>query len=143
MEDNSPSVHFISRYDFSLQHSSVDDAVHLLMLLGPRAMMAKADLISAFHMIPVHFQDWELLGMRWQGAFYHETCLSFGLCSTPFPSTLMCCSGFSPTITVSPVSSTISMIPFWLDLQIPHGAPSTLTNFHMKIPGSSCGDGQG
>ena len=79
-----PCILFISRDDFFLQYSSVDDAVRLLMSLGPRGIMAKADLKSTFRMIPVRPQDWELLGMRWQGAFYYDTCLPFGLCSAPF-----------------------------------------------------------
>ena len=75
---------FISKESFSLQYSSVDDAVRFLVSLGPGARMAKADLKSAFRMVPVRPQDWELLGMRWQGAYYFDTCLPFGLRSAPF-----------------------------------------------------------
>ena len=34
-------------------------------------------------MISVHCMDWDLLGMHWWGQYYVETCLPFGLCSTP------------------------------------------------------------
>ena len=74
----------ISRESFSLQYSSVDDAVQFLVSLGPGTRMAKADLKSAFSMIPVLPQDWELLYMQWQGAYYFDTCLPFGLRSAPF-----------------------------------------------------------
>ena len=37
----------------------------------------------SFRMIPVRCQDWELLGMQWQGQFYYNTCLPFGLRSAP------------------------------------------------------------
>ena len=46
--------------------------------------MAKVDLKSAFRMIPVRKEDWELLGMEWNGHFYFDKCLPFGLRSAPF-----------------------------------------------------------
>ena len=75
---------FIPKEAFSLHYSSVDDAVRILITMGPAALMAKADLKSAFRMIPVRPHDWELLGMQWNGAFYFDTCLPFGLRSAPY-----------------------------------------------------------
>ena len=75
---------FISKESFSLRYSSVDDAVRFLITLDTGARMAKADLKSAFHMVPVRPKDWELLGMQWQGAYYFDTCLPFGLRSAPY-----------------------------------------------------------
>ena len=49
--------------------------------------MAKVDLKSAFRMVPVRRQDWELLGMKWKEAYYIDTCLPFGLRSAPYLST--------------------------------------------------------
>ena len=46
--------------------------------------MAKVDLKSAFRMVPVRSQDWELLGMYWQGNYYFNTCLPFGLRFAPY-----------------------------------------------------------
>ena len=74
---------FIPKEAFSLHYSSMDDAVRILITMGPVALMAKADLKSAFRMIPIRPQDWELLGMQWNGAFYFDTCLPFGLRSAP------------------------------------------------------------
>ena len=74
----------IAKEEFSLQYSSVDDAVRILLALGPGALMAKVDLKSAFRMVPVHPADWELLGMHWRGSYYFDTCLPFGLRSAPF-----------------------------------------------------------
>lgn len=48
--------------EFSLHYNSVDNAVAILLHLGKEALMAKIDLKSAFHMIPVHCADWDLLG---------------------------------------------------------------------------------
>lgn len=75
---------YIPRDQFSLQYASVDDAIQLVLRHGPGALMAKVDLQSAFRMVPVRRQDWELLGFKWQGAYYVDTCLPFGLRSAPF-----------------------------------------------------------
>ena len=52
----------ISKEQYSLQYSSVDDAVKILTALGKGALMAKVDLKSAFRVVPVHSTDWDLLG---------------------------------------------------------------------------------
>ena len=46
--------------------------------------MAKLDLKHAFHLCPVSPSDWDLLGMHWQGKFYVDLRLPFGLRSSPF-----------------------------------------------------------
>ncbi len=74
----------ISRDDFSLTYSSVDDAVRIVMRLGKGARMAKTDLQSAFRMVPVHPDDWDRLGIFWQGRYFVDTRLPFGLRSAPF-----------------------------------------------------------
>ena len=74
----------ISKDQFSLRYSSLDDAVTLLHQAGPGALMAKIDLKSAFRMIPVRRQDWELLGMQWGDQLYIDKCLPFGLRSAPY-----------------------------------------------------------
>ena len=75
---------YISKENFSLHYTSVDDAIHMLSALGKGALMAKVDLKSAFRMVPVRRQDWELLGMKWKEAYYIDTCLPFGLRSAPY-----------------------------------------------------------
>ena len=39
---------------------------------------------SAFQIVPVHREDWELLGIHWQNSYYVDTCLPFGLHSAPY-----------------------------------------------------------
>ena len=46
--------------------------------------MAKVDLKAAFRMVPVHPDDWELLGMCWREQLYVDRCLPFGLRSAPY-----------------------------------------------------------
>ena len=73
----------ILKEEFSLHYSSVDDAVGLLHTYGTGAIMAKIDLKSAFRMVPVRPADWDLVGMFWDGMYYVDTCLPFGLRSAP------------------------------------------------------------
>ena len=67
----------------SLEYSSVDQAVQLVVALGKGALMAKVDLKSAYRMVPVHPQDQWLLGMEWQGSLFCDRALPFGLRSAP------------------------------------------------------------
>ena len=46
--------------------------------------MAKLDLKHAFRLCPVSPNDWDLLGMHWQGKFYVDLRLPFGVRSSPF-----------------------------------------------------------
>ncbi len=51
---------------------------------GLGAIAAKVNLTSAFWMVLVCRDDWELLGFQWHGAFYANKCFPFSLRSTPF-----------------------------------------------------------
>ena len=68
---------FISKEDFAIHYSTIDDAVALLSRFDKGAMMAKVDLKSAFRMVPMLASEWELLGMYWRGQYYMyiDTCL--------------------------------------------------------------------
>lgn len=74
----------ISPEDFSLQYVRIDDAINLVLRLGHHCYMAKTDIQSAFRNIPVHPEDWELLGMQWRGLYFFDKVLPFGLRSAPF-----------------------------------------------------------
>ena len=62
----------------------IDDAIRILLKLGPNCFMAKTDVQSAFRYIPVHPDDWELLGMKWRGLYFFDRVLPFGLRSAPY-----------------------------------------------------------
>ena len=57
----------ISKEEFSLHYSSVDDAVKLLHSYGKGTIMAKVDLKAAFRMVPVCAADWGLIGHVLEG----------------------------------------------------------------------------
>ena len=66
-----------------LQLASVDDAIQVILELGPGALLAKLDIKHAYRNVPVHPQDRWLLGMQWHGRYYVDTVLPFGLRSAP------------------------------------------------------------
>ena len=70
--------------DFTLQYIRVDDAIALILKHGPGCFMTKTDIQSAFRILPIHPNDWELLGMTWKGRYYFDKALPFGLRSAPF-----------------------------------------------------------
>ena len=74
----------ISSEEYSLQYVRLDDAIRILLKLGPKCFMAKTDVKSAFRNIPVHPDDWELLGMKWRDLYFFYRVLPFGLRSAPF-----------------------------------------------------------
>ena len=75
---------FIPQEQYSLHYATVDDAIEAVLQLGIGARMAKVDLQSAFRMVPVHREDWELLRIHWQDHYYVDNCLPFGLHSAPY-----------------------------------------------------------
>ena len=44
--------------------------------------MAKTNIKSAFHIIPIHPADYSLLGMKWDHMYDFDRCLAMGLCSS-------------------------------------------------------------
>ena len=62
----------------SVQYASVDDAIELVRKDGRGADMAKADIESAFRLLPVHPESFHLLGFQLDGEFYFDKCLPMG-----------------------------------------------------------------
>lgn len=76
--------HGIEKDQFSLEYSSIDDAIGILKNVGPEAHMCKLDIKDAFRLILVRQEDWPLLGYEWDGEYFFHTRLPFGLRSSPF-----------------------------------------------------------
>ncbi|MEO2152753.1 MAG: reverse transcriptase domain-containing protein, partial [Thermococcus sp.] len=70
--------------DFPVSYCSFDDAVSLLLDAGPLPFMAKVDIRHAFRLCPVRPAEWPLLCFRWEGLYYFDSRLPFGLRSSPF-----------------------------------------------------------
>ena len=67
-----------------MSYCSVDGAYDFINQLGPGILRSKIDLKDAFRLIPINPSDWNLLGIHWKDKFYIDTCLPFGLRSTPY-----------------------------------------------------------
>ena len=71
--------------DCSVVYTTFDDAIALVQGVGIGACMGKADVKSAFRLLPVHPEDFDLLGMCIDGKFYYDRCMPMGCsiaCST-------------------------------------------------------------
>ena len=67
----------------SLFYISIEDAVQEIMAKGQGSQLAKIDIQSAYRNIPVHPEDWNLLGMVWGNSLFIDTTLPFGLRLAP------------------------------------------------------------
>ena len=102
---------YIDPLRFSLRYCSIDSAIAILNTLGPGALMGKMNLKNAFRLLPVRYENWHLLAIQWQGHWYLDKCLPFGLCSSPALSTslLRPLSGYFSTAMECTTSSTTWM----------------------------------
>lgn len=67
-------------HDFcTVKYQSIQDAIIALKEIGVGALIAKTDLENAYKQIPIHSDDFELLGFRVNEKFYFDKTLPFGL----------------------------------------------------------------
>ncbi|XP_071948797.1 uncharacterized protein [Antedon mediterranea] len=71
---NSGIPHDVSQ----VSYDTIDDVVRLVLKNGPRALMSKTDIEDAFRIIPIHPDDYHLLGFSWDGRFFYGRCLPMG-----------------------------------------------------------------
>ena len=62
----------------SVQYTKFDAAVQMVLRLGKGALLAKADVKSAFRLIPISRADFQLLGFKFEGKYYFDKALPFG-----------------------------------------------------------------
>jgi len=67
----------------SIVYETINDAIWLVAQAGKGAVMMKRDLKSAFRHIPINPCDYWLLLFEWQGKFYVDMFLPFGLRTAP------------------------------------------------------------
>ena len=70
--------------DHSLQYITIDNAIQGILRHGRGCFLAKTDIESAFRLIPLKPSDYELFGMFWDGKYYYDKVLPFGLRSAAF-----------------------------------------------------------
>jgi len=64
--------------------SGIEDAISAIQLYGTECQLLKRDFQSAFRHIPVSPLDVPLLGFHWEGKYYCERFLPFGLRTAPY-----------------------------------------------------------
>ena len=69
--------------EYHLRYKKIDDAIAFVKQTGLGCCMAKMDLKHAFHLRSVHREDWDLLGVYWDGQYYVNKCWPFVLRSSP------------------------------------------------------------
>ena len=67
----------------SLSYPSIDTAIDQVLGVGRGAQPSKLDIKDTYRIVPVHPEDWPLLGMYWKGQYFVDTRLPFGLRSAP------------------------------------------------------------
>lgn len=61
-----------------MEYSSFDDALELLKKYGHRALLAKADIKSAFRLFPIDPSGFNSMGFQFNGNYYFDKCLQMG-----------------------------------------------------------------
>lgn len=62
----------------SVQYTSFDEAVHMVQDRGQGCLMGKADIKSAFRLLPVSPADFDQLGFKFEDKYYFDKCMPFG-----------------------------------------------------------------
>ena len=74
----------IDESEFPVCYSKVGDAIRLIVKIGKGALMAKVDIKTVYRIVPIHPDDYYLLGMKWHKHLFIDLALPFGLRSAPF-----------------------------------------------------------
>ena len=74
----------INKDEFPVSYSKVDNANALILKRGKGALMGKVDIKNAYRIVPIHPDDYYLLGMQWRDHYFVDLALPFGLRSAPY-----------------------------------------------------------
>ena len=72
----------ISREHSSVHYANIDKAMRRIKHSGVGSYLAKTDVKSAFHILPVDPQDYHLLGLKWKDQYYYDKCMPMGCASS-------------------------------------------------------------
>ena len=66
----------------TVSYATVENAIDLIKLAGPNCFLAKTDVKNAFRLVPIRPEDYDLLGIYWQGKYYYDRCMPMGCSSS-------------------------------------------------------------
>lgn len=69
--------------DASVRYASLDEVSRAIARLGPGCSIIKMDISAAFRCLALRPSAWHLLGIRWDGMWYVDCHLPFGLRTAP------------------------------------------------------------
>lgn len=72
----------ISSDHTNVKYATIEEAIPLIKSAGPGCFLAKTDVKNAFRIIPIHPNDYGLLGMQWRGLYYYDRCMPMGCSSS-------------------------------------------------------------
>lgn len=64
---------------YKLQYPTVDDYARMILSKGRGCLLYKVDVARAFRILPADPLDYPLLGIWWDGQYYLDTAIGFGL----------------------------------------------------------------
>ena len=67
-----------------MRYITVNQIIRMVSKYGPGALMAKFDVEAAYRNIAVNPSDHFLLGTKWQGKYFVDLALPFGLRFAPY-----------------------------------------------------------
>ncbi len=74
-----------AKHPTKFHFSSVDDAVKFIFKCGPKYVVAsKFDIKAAFRHVPINPDHWHLFGFWWDGHYYVDLRMCFGLALAPW-----------------------------------------------------------
>ena len=71
----------ISRDECSVQYLLLDDCIDIILKIGKGCLISKADIKSAFRILPIAPDSYHLLGFQWNSAYFIDKSLPMGLSS--------------------------------------------------------------
>ena len=75
--DSSSVNHNIGDEHYKLKYATVEDAINLANKFN-HCYMAKADIADAYRNLPLSPTDYNLVGFKFKGKYYHDKCLVMG-----------------------------------------------------------------
>ena len=66
----------------TVSYQNIETVIDLVHSHGYNCLMSKADIKDAFRLIPVHHDDYHLLGFHWNNRFYFDMALPMGASSS-------------------------------------------------------------
>ena len=121
----------------TIAYSSVHDVIQAIQTMGVGSLLVKREFESAFRHMPVSPLDSPLLGFQWQGKYYAEGFLPFGLRTAPYLFNLLSevfhwILGEELRILVLPARIIHYLDDFLIALP-PHSEPSTYTTVFARL----------